>query len=195
MKIIGITGGIGSGKTAVANIIEKHGFSVYYSDIRAKEILNLNQEVKDKIICLLGENAYDENGKYHREWVANQVFNDNEKLTKLNQLIHPLVKQDFQQWLSLQKGTYAFKETALFFELDMDKSGILSLLVTADKETRIRRVMSRDAKTYEQIEAIIQKQMPEEEKIRRADFIIYNNGSLEELQTEVEGFLHRLQNV
>ena len=119
-KIIGITGGIGSGKTTVSQIITSKGFPVYNSDNRAKEIVNDNQDIQQKIIYLLGEKAY-ENGVYNRSFVANCVFNNNELLQKLNEIIHPAVRQDFLDFMDRQNSQFIFKETAILFELGLDK--------------------------------------------------------------------------
>lgn len=180
--LIGLTGGIGSGKTSVAKIIEAQGFPVYNSDIRAKEIVNDNSELKTNIIALLGKNAYDEQGNYNRKWVAEQIFNDDEKRLALNALIHPAVKQDFEQWKLAQTSDLIFKETALLFEVGLDKNCDASLLITADENVRIKRVMERDNKTKDEVLAIIKKQMSEEEKRRKADFVIENNDSWEILE-------------
>lgn len=139
--IIGLTGGIGSGKTTVAGLIKKMGYPVYNSDIRAKEIVNDNAELKAKIITLLGENAYDEKGNYNRKWVAEQIFNDDEKRLSLNAIVHPAVKLDFAKWVAEQENNLVFKETALLFELGLDKNCDATILVTADEEIRIQRVM------------------------------------------------------
>lgn len=185
IKIIGLTGGIGSGKTTVAKTIEAKGYPVYYSDVRAKEIVNDDEVLKEKIITLLGERAYDEQGKYNRKWVAEQVFNDKDLLQKLNSLIHPAVKNDFEEWVARQTVRFVFKETALLFELGLDKNCYKSILVTADENIRIQRVMERDGRTYKQVKEIISKQMSEEEKIKKADFVLYNNGKLSELEKNI----------
>lgn len=192
MKIIGITGGIGSGKTAVAKFIEAQGYPVYYSDVRAKEIVNDNAELKEKITNLLGENAYDEDGVYNRKWVAEQVFTNEELLLELNKIIHPAVKLDFENWISAQKTDFVFKETALLFELGLDENCHKIILVTAEDNIRIKRVMDRDGKTYREVENIIQKQMPEKEKIERTEYIIYNNEGLEELRASTNKILNLL---
>lgn len=192
-KLIGLTGGIGSGKTTVAKIIEEKGFPVYYSDDRAKDIVNDNEVLKQKIIQLLGENAYDENGFYNRKYVSEKVFNNDELLQKLNKLIHPAVKHDFENWVESQNSEFLFKETALLFELKLNESCYKSLLVTAEDNIRIKRVMDRDGKTYREVEKIIAKQMPEKEKIKLADFVVYNNTDLENLQKETEEFLQNLK--
>lgn len=191
-KIIGLTGGIGSGKTTVAKIIEEMGFPVYYSDDEAKNIVNKDSVLKEKIKELLGENAYDENGFYNRKFVAEKVFNNDELLKKLNSLIHPAVKIDFENWVANQNSEFVFKETALLFELKLNESCYKSLLVTADDNIRIKRVMDRDGKTYREIETIMQKQMPEKEKLKLADFVVYNNSDLEHLRKETEKFLQAL---
>ena len=191
-KVIGVTGGIGSGKTKVCEIIQEQGFPVYYSDIEAKEIVNRNKYLKQNIIALLGEEAYNAEGIYNRSFVAQKVFNDDILLQKLNSLIHPAVREHFDHWITLQESEYVFKETALLFELKLNESCYRSLLVTAEDNLRIKRVMDRDGKTYREVEAVIQRQMPEKEKIKIADFVIENNSTLEELRTKTLDFLQTL---
>lgn len=194
-KIIGITGGIGSGKSTVSEFIEEMGFPVYNSDFWAKELVNYDAELKSKIIELLGEESYDENEIYNRKYVAEKVFENDELLLKLNQIIHPSVKIHFENWVNAQTSTFVFKETALLFELKLNEACYKSILVTADENLRIKRVMERDGKTYREVEAIIQKQMPEKEKIRKADFVIYNNSDLESLKIETEKTVHILKSL
>lgn len=190
-RIIGLTGGIGSGKTSVAKILEEKGFPVYYSDDEAKNIVNKDSELKEKIISLLGEEAYLD-GNYNRKFVAKKVFEDAELLDQLNQLIHPAVRLDFEKWVASQNSEFVFKETALLFELKLNEQCYKSLLVTADDNLRIKRTMDRDGKTYREIEAIMHKQMPEKDKIKLADYIIYNNSDLGNLQIEADAFLDKL---
>lgn len=194
-KIIGLTGGIGSGKTTVAKFIEEMGFPVYFSDDRAKEIVNDDEVLKNRIKELLGEEAYDENGFYNRKYVSGIVFNDDEMRLQLNALIHPAVKIDFENWVGNQHTEFVFKETALLFELKLNESCYKSFLVTADDNIRIKRVMDRDQKTYREIEAVIDKQMPEKDKIKRADFVIFNNEGIDELKTATEKMMVRLKEV
>lgn len=191
-KIIGLTGGIGSGKSTVANFLEEMGFPVYYSDTRAKEIVNEDPILKAQIINLLGENSYDENGHYNIKYVAKKVFDTDEIRHQLNALVHPAVKKDFENWATVQNKPLIFKETALLFELDLHKACFKSLLVTAEDNIRIKRVMDRDAKTYREVETIIAKQMPEKNKVKLADEVIHNNGSLQELKTQTEKAVDRL---
>lgn len=192
-KIIGLTGGIGSGKSSVAKIIEENGFPVYYSDDRAKDIVNDNSELKSKIIHLLGENSYDQNGLYNRKFVAETIFGNDDLRLQLNALIHPAVKIDFEDWVSKQTAKFIFKETALLFELKLNLQCYKSILVTADDRTRLKRVMDRDGKTYREVESVMLKQMPEKEKYKLADLIIYNNGNLEELEENTLNALKELQ--
>lgn len=191
-KIIGLTGGIGAGKSTVAKFIEEQGFAVYYSDLRATAIVNDNEALKEQIKNLLGKEAYDDNGVYNRKYIASVVFTDSNALQNLNALIHPAVRQDFDQWLKAQTAEIIFKETALLFELGLETDCYKSLLVTADDNFRIKRVMDRDDKTYREVEAVIDNQMPEKDKIRKADFVVYNNGSVDLLHAEVEEILKKI---
>lgn len=192
-KIIGITGGIGSGKTTVSKLLEDAGFPVYYSDIRAKNIANDEVQLQQKIKELLGEKAYDENGLYDRKYVADVVFEDEELLFQLNFLIHPAVKIDFENWVNRQTTAFIFKETALLFELKLNESCYKSLLVTADDNIRIKRVMDRDKKTYREVETIMLMQMPEKDKLKFADFVIFNNEGLDELETQTNQIIEELK--
>ncbi|KFF75978.1 dephospho-CoA kinase [Chryseobacterium sp. P1-3] len=191
--MIGLTGGIGSGKTTVARFIEEFGFPVYYSDDRAKTIVNDNENLKIKIKELLGDEAYDENGLYDRKFVAGKVFNNKELLHQLNEIIHPAVRLDFEDWVRKQTKYLVFKETALLFELKLNRQCYKSLLVTAEDNIRIKRVMDRDGKTYREVEAVMEKQMPEKDKIKMADCIIYNNTNLEELKEQTERIVFNIE--
>ena len=193
-KIIGITGGIGSGKSTVSKFIEEAGFPVYYSDVRAKTIVNDDIELQKNIKALLGENSYDENGFYNRRYVGEIIFHDEDLRLKLNSLIHPAVKFNFERWVSEQKSDFVFKETALLFELKLNESCYKSILVTADDNCRLKRVMDRDQKTYREVEAIMDQQMPEKDKIKYADFVIYNNDGFDELKIETQKILDQLKN-
>ena len=192
-KIIGLTGGIGSGKTTVAKFIEEFGFPVYYSDDRAKDIVNDNDELKQKIKQLLGNESYDSNGMYDRKYVAEKVFNNDELLQQLNHIIHPAVRLDFEDWVKRQTKYLVFKETALLFELKLHQQCYRSVLVTAEDNIRIKRVMDRDGKTYRQVQSVMEKQMPEREKIRLADCIIHNNTSIDDLKEQTEKIIFGIE--
>jgi len=192
-KIIGITGGIGSGKSTVSKFIEELGFPVYDSDFWAKELVNVDKNLKSRIIELLGEESYDEHGKYNRKFVAEKVFENQELLLKLNQIIHPAVKIHFENWVNAQNAEFVFKETALLFELKLNESCYQSILVTADENIRIKRVMDRDGRTYREVKEIIDKQMPEVDKVKLADFVIQNNTDLESLKEFTHQVIDELQ--
>nr|WP_314495478.1 dephospho-CoA kinase [uncultured Chryseobacterium sp.] len=192
-KIIGLTGGIGSGKTTVAQYIEDCGFPVYYSDDRAKTIVNDHGEVRNRISELLGTQAYDESGIYNRKFVAGRVFNDDELLHRLNEIIHPAVRLDFEQWVSQQTKYLVFKETALLFELKLHLQCYKSLLVTAEDNIRLKRVMDRDGKTYREVETVMNNQMPEKDKIKQADYIIYNNTNPDDLKEQTERIIFEIE--
>ncbi|PIE50429.1 MAG: dephospho-CoA kinase [Flavobacteriales bacterium] len=189
-KIIGLTGGIGSGKTTVAKFIKELGFAVYNSDVRAKNIVNDNPILKAKIIQLLGEEAY-QGGVYNTKFVAEKVFENDELLQQLNQIIHPAVKQDFENWVSQQSGKFVFKETALLFELKLHEQCYQSILVTANDKMRIKRVMDRDDKTYREVEMIVNAQMPEKDKMNLADFVIENNADVEALKLATQELMKK----
>lgn len=193
-KVIGLTGGIGSGKSTVAQFIEEIGFPVYNSDKRAKEIVNEDAYLKDRIKELLGNEAYNEEGQYNRKYVAGLVFEDEKLLHQLNEMIHPAVRYDFENWVKQQTSPFVFKETALLFELGLHKQCYRSLLVTAEDNLRMKRVMERDHKTYREVEAIMDNQMPEKDKIKKADFILYNNTDLEELKAGTEKIVKEILN-
>ena len=191
-KIIGLTGGIGSGKTTVARFIEEMGYPVYNSDTRAKDLVNESDDLKAAIIQLLGSQAYDEDGFYDRKYVGSVVFSNDELLKQLNAIIHPAVNKDFHDWIKRQSREIIFKETALLFELKLNLQCDKSLLVTADESIRIKRVMDRDSKTYREVEKVIDNQMPERKKIRLADYVIENNSDMQHLRLSTEKIMTSL---
>lgn len=191
-KIIGLTGGIGSGKTTVARFIEEMGYPVYNSDTRAKDLVNESDDLKAAIIQLLGSQAYDEDGLYDRKYVGSVVFSNDELLKQLNAIIHPAVNKDFHDWIKRQSREIIFKETALLFELKLNLQCDKSLLVTADESIRIKRVMDRDSKTYREVEKVIDNQMPERKKIRLADYVIENNSDMQHLRLSTEKIMTSL---
>jgi len=174
---IGITGGIGSGKSTVCKIFEVLGIPVYYADDRAKWLMHNQSELIAGIKTAFGEAAYHPDNTLNRPYLADLVFNDKEKLKVLNSLVHPAVFQDGVDWNEAHANApYTLKEAAILFEsgsyLTVDKI----ITVFTPKEVRIQRVLQRDDATREAIEARMDKQMSEEEKIERSDFVIYNDG-------------------
>ena len=183
--IAGITGGIGSGKTTAAKFFEELGVPVYNSDTRAKIIQNENSEVKVKIIEAFGDEAYNQSG-LNRVYIAKQVFNNNEKLKQLNQIVHPAVFNDFEEWKKKQTSKIIMKEAAILIESGSYKDCDVVISVLMNKEKRIQRIMARDGCTAEQVMARSTNQISDEERIQKSDFIIDNNGDLTHLKNEVE---------
>ncbi len=176
MLKVGITGGIGSGKTTVCRIFEMLNIPVYYADDRAKWLMQHDPVLKENIITLLGPTAYLPEGGLNRAHIGKQVFSDKKLLDKLNKLVHPAVFLDGQNWFAEQSSSYALKEAALFYETGSYQQMDKMIVVTADREERIRRVMLRDGLERAAVEARMDKQLPEEEKVEKADYVIYNDG-------------------
>lgn len=176
MKILGLTGGIGSGKSTVAKIFKALGVPVYNSDDRGRE-LYLNAEVKSKVEELLGKKAYKNERELDKDFVRKKIFSDPGLLAKINSIIHPAVKRDFELFKKEhKKSAYVVKETALLFEAGIDKSVDKILLVTTTPELRQKRLQKRDAHLSQaEIDAIIAKQWGDKEKAKGADWVIENN--------------------
>jgi len=178
MLKIGITGGIGSGKTTVCKVFEALGIPIYYADDRAKFLMNTDEFLVTEITKLFGEKAYLSIGELNRPHIASIAFSDKEVLQKLNALVHPVVHQDSKKWFSEQQNVpYVLKEAALHFETGGYKMLDKMITVFAPKEVRIERVMKRDNRTAAEVEARVNNQMPDSEKVKLADFVIYNDGS------------------
>lgn len=171
---IGLTGGIGAGKSLISSILESLSYPVFNSDKEAKSIVEQNEIVKNKIIQLLGQNAY-QDGSYNRPFVANIVFHDADKLKRLNEIIHPVVRQLFKEFAAKQESKLIFNEAAILFETGAYKSFDKTILVYANEKVRLNRVIARDGSNKNEILARFAKQWPDEKKIPLADFIIENN--------------------
>lgn len=178
MLKIGITGGIGSGKTTVCKIFETFGIPIYYADIRAKELMISDSDVIQQIKKLFGVDAYDENGHLNRKLIAEKAFHDKNLLQQLNAIVHPAVFQDTLDWYQTHHNkAYTLYEAAILFESGSYKLLDKVITVFAPLEDRIARTMKRDNISRKEVLERIDKQMPEEEKMERADFIIYNDHS------------------
>ncbi|MFS4468165.1 dephospho-CoA kinase [Maribacter sp. 2210JD10-5] len=173
MRIVGLTGGMGSGKSTVAKIFSNLGVPVYNSDIEAKRLMQSSKKVKKQIVSLLGKDAYEQN-KLNRAYIAQKIFNDKKLLEELNGIVHPAVREHFLAWTKKQSHPYVIQETALIFENGMSDFYDSIILVTAPKEMRIQRIMDRDAATREEITARMENQLEDSEKIALADFVIQN---------------------
>lgn len=174
---VGITGGIGSGKSLVCKIFEQLGVPVYDADSHAKALMTTDGILISQIKKEFGDLSYHPDGSLNRPWLAEHVFHDEGKLKKLNSLVHPRVAVDYQQWLRRYTGQpYVLKEAALLFETGSYRQLDKIIVVSAPETLRRKRVLQRDAhRTVEQFKGIVEKQMPEEEKLKRADYIIVND--------------------
>jgi dephospho-CoA kinase len=193
---IGITGGIGSGKSFVCEMLAQKGIRIYYADVRAKNLLENDPNLVAQVKYLLGEKSYFENGLANRSYIASQVFSNQDTLNKLNAIIHPATIQDFEQWKQLVPREYPWnfqcKEAAILFESGTDKGLDAVVCVSAPEEIRIQRVEQRDGLTRQQILDRMQKQLPESERIARSQYILNNDG-IEDIATQVNQLISQLQ--
>lgn len=175
---IGVTGGIGSGKSMVCKIFSILGIPVYDADDRAKSLMVEDQHVIRSIIKNFGEKAYFDNGELDRAYLANHVFNDRKQLKIINAIVHPAVANDFEMWCTRNKDCqYVIKEAALLVESGSYKSLDFLVTVSASEEIRIARVLARDPhRTKEQVQKIIANQLNDAEKISKSTFVITNDG-------------------
>ncbi len=171
--IVGLTGGIGSGKTYVAQLFKNLGVPIYIADIEAKKIMHTNAEVKKAICSLFGDKAYQEES-LNRKFIADKVFENKALLKKLNAIVHPAVANHFKTWYEAQKFDFVIKESAILFETGGDKKCDLTILVVAPEEIRIKRVMDRDAITEKEVKLRMNNQWSDEKKKKLATHIIEN---------------------
>lgn len=175
MLRVGITGGIGSGKTTVCSIFEKLGVPVYYADLKAKELVNTNLELQNKITHAFGQKSFIE-GAYNRAFIASIVFSDKEKLELLNSIIHPFVLNDWGKFCQQYTNKpYVVKEAAIMLETESKNSVDYIVLVHSPMELRVQRIQERDGVSKSEIEARINAQMSEDDKLKLADSVIRND--------------------
>ena len=173
MKKIGLTGGIGVGKTFVADIFQKMGYTVFSADTEAKKCMQESKDLKSAVIQNFGDEMY-KNGVLQKEKLANIVFNDSEKLNELNQLVHPFVQLEFENWCKNKTSKFVIKEAAILFESRANKGLDAVICVSSPIEVRIIRVMERDKCSREKVMKRIAMQMPQETKEKLSDFVIIN---------------------
>ena len=195
MVKVGLTGGIGSGKTTVSNFLLEYGIPVYNSDSQGKKLMNTNLELINDIVNIFGESVYN-NGVLNTNLLSSIVFSDPEKIKQLNNLVHPKVAEDFNQWVGKNNNQpILIKEAAILIEsgayLNMDKI----ILIISKKSNRINRVSKRDNSDFESIEKRINFQLTDDEKIQYADYIIENNSSLDDLKHEVLRVINEINKV
>jgi dephospho-CoA kinase len=171
---VGITGGIGSGKSTVAKVFEVLGIPVYYADEAARRVMNEDEEVRQQIIQHFGASSYT-NNQLDRAYIASQVFSNKQKLELMNSLVHPATIRDSENWMRRQTTPYAIKEAAVIFESGTQDQYDYIIGVTAPVPLRVLRSMKRDGSTREQVLARMEKQIQDVIKMRLCDFIIYND--------------------
>jgi dephospho-CoA kinase len=177
MLRIGITGGMGSGKTTVCHVFETLGVPVYYADDRGKYLLQHNESVKQKVRSVFGKSVYNDKEEFDRVAMAAMVFKDSAKLRELEAIVHPAVQEDFEEWAKAQDSAYILKEAALLFESGSYKALDKIITVYAPVAIRVQRVVERDKSTTEKVMERIEKQWPDEKKKELSDFIIINDES------------------
>lgn len=184
LKVIGLTGGIGSGKSTVARMFEELKVPVYYSDDVAKALMNKSKRLRANIIQVFGQKSYGASG-LNREYLAERVFQDKDSLKALNALVHPEVEKDFRQWVMKQKAPYVIQENPLLFENNRQDEYDAVITVTAPVKDRIKRVMRRDKVSRQQVEARMNNQMNQDLKVRHATYVIENIDDLDSCRRAV----------
>lgn len=183
MKVVGLTGGIGSGKTTVAKMFKELGVPLYIADDRAKYLMDTSKVIRRKLIALFGEDAY-KDGKLNRPFLASKIFEDKLLLQQMNAIVHPKVGADFERWKKKQTTPYIIKEAAIIFENDLAAQYDFIITVIADLEQRIARVIKRDNSTKEKVMAIVNNQLTDLEKAEQSHFVITNH-NLDETYQQV----------
>jgi len=175
MLKVGITGGIGSGKSTICSFFEILGIPVFIADVEAKELMNTSSRIRSKLILSFGEDIYQSNHKIDRKKLANLIFNSPPLLEKVNSIVHPEVQTYFEEWCTKQSSPYIVYEAAILFESGFHKKTDFNILVTAPEKERIKRVMLREHTTGEEVRSRISRQWPDQEKVKLANYTIINN--------------------
>lgn len=184
MLKIGLTGGIGTGKTAVANIFSDLGIPIYNSDLSAKKLMTSNKKLGKLITQSFGNESF-KDGYLNKNYLSELVFNSKRSLDKLNSIVHPFVAEDFNSWVAVQDAKYIIKEAAILIESGAYKQMDKIIVVTCDLETRIKRVVERDNINREEVIKKMNNQLLEVEKLKYADFTIENKGLSYELRAKI----------
>ena len=190
MYKVGITGGIGSGKSTVCDMLSGYGIAVYVANDRAKELMTESEQLRSALVAAFGEATYD-GGKLNRAYLAESVFSNTEALARLNAIVHPAVMADFDRWAEEQEGEYVVLESAILFEAGLDDRVDTTVAVMAPKDIRLQRAMQRDGATREQIERRMDNQLSDDRRCTLSKYAIVNI-LLEDLQDDVEQLHRRL---
>ena len=190
MYKVGLTGGIGSGKSKVAELLSDRGIAIYDSDSRAKALMCGDEALRKALVEAFGAECYNEAGP-NRAWLAERVFNDEAALARLNAIVHPAVMRDFAMWAEEQEGEYVVLESAILLEAGLEEHVDVVVAVMAPKELRLERAMQRDGATRVQIEERMRNQMGDDERTERAKYAVVNI-DLVDLEEDVEQLHRRL---
>jgi len=193
MLVVGLTGGIGSGKTTIAKRLMFEGIPVYDSDSRAKLLMQNSTEIKEALIKEFGEEVYTQEG-LNREYLAKIVFEDKEKLKTLNSIVHPIVAKDFHDWISNQDSEIVVKEAAILFESGAHEKCDVNVTIHTDIEERIERVQKRDGTSREQVLSRINNQWTDEQRNEKADIVIKNN-DVDSTELNVKSLVKQLKDI
>ena len=193
MKIIGLTGGIGSGKSTISKEFKCNSIPVYDSDTRAKILMNSSKVLKAKLIEFFGSSAYS-NGFLNKKYISNLIFNDSSALNKINSIVHPAVFDDFINWKSRLNNDFVIYESALIFESGSYKSNDYNILVISDINKRIERVIKRDNVKKDDVLLKINNQWPDQKKIPLADYV-FENSSVNENRKLVSSLIYHFNSI
>ena len=190
MYKVGVTGGIGSGKSVVCNMLRERGVAVYNCDIRAKELMSADEVIAKQLVERFGPETFVD-GELNRAYLAERVFGNSEELAALNAIVHPRVIEDFEQWAQRQQGEYVVIESAILFESGIDSKVDVTVAVMAPESLRMERTMQRDGVSREQVEERMRNQLSDDERCSRSKYAIVNI-ELDELEEDVEQLHRRL---
>lgn len=190
MLQIGLTGGIGSGKSTIAKVLEKMGYPVFYADLEAKKIYHEDPVLKENLIQIIGQEVY-VNGQLNTKLLAEKLFSNTQLKDHVAALVHPIVREAFVSWVKLQKASLVFNEAAILFETGAYQNFDANLLVVAPAQLRIERVIKRDALSEDQVQARIAQQWSDEQKMKLTPYLIHNDGR--PLLVQIEKLVNELQ--
>ncbi len=188
MTVVGLTGGIGSGKTTIANFFKELNVPIYFADIEAKKLMNKSKVLQKKIKAIFGERAYIKN-ELNRPFIAERIFKDKQLLQQMNAIVHPKVGKHFIKWLNKQNSPYVIKEAAILFENNSYKNYDYIITVVAEEKERINRILHRDNTSEQKIKDIMENQWDDSKKVKLSDFVIQNK-SLDNTKKQVYS-IHR----
>lgn len=194
MLKIGLTGGIGAGKTTVAHIFRSLGYDVYIADTEASRLMNTDPQIRRELSALVGGDIYTAENRVDKKKLADIIFSHPEILKQVNRIVHPRVSADFDGWCVSRKADIVFFETAILFEAGLEKNVDYIICVYASPESRMKRVVERDGVTVEKVMARMENQMDDREKCRKSDFILSTDGEVMVME-QIDLIIEKLENI